>query len=104
MSQSAKPGEPKPAELWQSIRKDRHMTDVKPGLREAITIAGKKLRVGDTVTWRNAPKPGTSIVPVGVTGCKIISFGVDENGRDAALIEVLDQQVGAWLDDLHPED
>jgi hypothetical protein len=59
------------------------------------------IKVGDTVTWRKAGRPGFE--PLGVTGCKVLDFGTAENGEPAAVIEAMGQRVNAYVKDLHPE-
>ena len=63
----------------------------------------RMLAAGDIVTWRQTPKPGSTIAPLGVTGCKVLSFGFDTEGRPAAEIEAMGQKVGALVSDLHLE-
>jgi plastocyanin len=59
------------------------------------------IKVGDTVTWRKAGRPGFE--PLGVANCKVVAFGTTENGEPAATIEALGQEVNAYVKDLHPQ-
>lgn len=68
-----------------------------------LAFNGRVLMAGDIVTWRKAPRPGSSVTPLGITGCKIISFGESEDGKPAALIEAMGQEVAALAEDLHRE-
>jgi uncharacterized protein YijF (DUF1287 family) len=58
------------------------------------------MQVGDIVTWRKAGMPNA----IGVRGCKVLSLGTSEDGKPAALIEAMGQEVGALVEDLHLED
>ena len=61
------------------------------------------INVGDRVTWkRKQQKPGKpgDIVPVGLSGCRVLRLGKSKDGRDAALLDLGDKQVGSALEDL----
>ena len=63
----------------------------------------KQLQVGDLVTWRQEPKPGSNIEPLGVANCEILAFGRTSEGQEAALIYAMGHEVGALVRDLHPQ-
>lgn len=63
-----------------------------------------ELKIGDVVTWRKATPSDAKHVPLGVAHCKILAFGESEDGKPAAMIEAMGQEVGALLADLHLED
>ena len=76
--------------------------EIEPDLR-SVTAQGRTFRVGDTVTWRRAPKVDATFASMGVSGCRIVGFGETETCETAAAIEAMGQTVGALVADLHPE-
>ena len=71
--------------------------------KDRLAFDGRVLIVGDMVTWRKAVPPDAKTAPLGITHCKILSFGESEDGRPAAKIEVMGQEVAALAEDLHLE-
>lgn len=59
------------------------------------------IKPGDVVTWRSAAKPGSRNVPLGVANCRVLELGESEDGRPAAKIKAMGQEIGALLSDLH---
>lgn len=59
-----------------------------------------EIHIGDFVTWKSAEHPNA----LALKHCKVVEFGVDEQGRPAAMIEAFGNPVGALMKDLTRED
>jgi hypothetical protein len=67
------------------------------------------IKVGDIVTWRSGKSKSDKTLPMGIAGCRVLGFGVAENGEQAAMLKLpiglhdLPEEYNAYVADLEPQ-